>query len=340
MNYNNNNNFNNKNNNINKKVNNKNNNNNNKKINNKNNNNKKIKNKNNNINKESQKKKENVLKLLKTIGIDTRFISYTQSAIYINDQRFSKFSKKRQETFKKYYSEMDIISSTLFQKICIRASKVLSEKLTPKDKILLLKQKNNVDFLLKIVLEPYSRKYGVTIIESNIESMDIDSNFNKNTNINIDILKDINIVAKSTTLDEKVENILSNLFSGNGIGNINSNGSNNLNFVYPFINISNNWIDSFNNYIEKNYKNNNNSKNKSNSNFNYNSDSNSNSNSNIENIFNKNKKINYKNNDKYKNHIIIAASFMEFLDEIIPQYKENFLKSANYIKNNINQQDI
>lgn len=274
---------------------------------NENNMNKNNKNKNN----ERNKKKE-VLKLLKNIGIDTRFISYTKAEIYINDQRFSKFSKKRQETFKKYYPEIDIVSSSIFQKICIRASKVLSEELYPKDKILLLKPENSNDDLLKIVLEPYSRKYGVTIVESEIESTDIDLDFKNKNYVDLDIDEDIDVVARSITLNEKVEDIFSNIFSGNGIGDIATKGNNEFKVIYPFINIPNNWIDSFNNCIQENYKN----KNKNNY-F-----------DNINDINNK-----YKNRNKNEEAIVIAGSFMEFLDNIIPQYKENLLKSAIFIEN-------
>ena len=38
--------------------------------------------------------KKDVLKFLKIIGVDTRFISYTPQKIYINNLRFSKFSRR------------------------------------------------------------------------------------------------------------------------------------------------------------------------------------------------------------------------------------------------------
>ena len=38
--------------------------------------------------------KKDVLKYLKIIGVDTRFISYTPEKIYINNLRFSRFSRK------------------------------------------------------------------------------------------------------------------------------------------------------------------------------------------------------------------------------------------------------
>lgn len=271
---------------------------------------------------EKPNKKKEVLKLLKIIGIDTRFISYSENAIFINDQRFSKFSKKRQEIFKKYYPEMDIISSGSFQKICIRASKVLSEEVSPKDKILLLKSENDVDELLKIVLEPYSRKYGVSIIESNIRSLDVDYIANNDIELNID--EDINLIAISLTLDEKVEDILSNIFSGNGIGDISTKKNKRFKFIYPFINISNNLIDSFNKKIQEDFIN---SRNNNDSKFKNNCVNNNNKNNKTENYENKNESS------------IIAESFMEFLEDIIPQYKENLLKSTIFIENELNNKN-
>ena len=41
--------------------------------------------------------KKDVLKYLKIIGVDTRFVSYTPDKIYINNLRFSKFSRTREK---------------------------------------------------------------------------------------------------------------------------------------------------------------------------------------------------------------------------------------------------
>ena len=38
--------------------------------------------------------KKDILKFLKIIGVDSRFVSYTPSKLYINNLRFSKFSRK------------------------------------------------------------------------------------------------------------------------------------------------------------------------------------------------------------------------------------------------------
>ena len=75
--------------------------------------------------------KKDVLKFLKIIGVDTRFISYTPEKIYINNLRFSKFSRKRESTFKKQFSEIDVVRSSLFQKICSNHQKFWHWKLNP-----------------------------------------------------------------------------------------------------------------------------------------------------------------------------------------------------------------
>ena len=66
--------------------------------------------------------KKDVLKFLKIIGVDTRFISYTPEKIYINNLRFSKFSRTREATFNKQYPEIEVVRSSLFQKICSRSA--------------------------------------------------------------------------------------------------------------------------------------------------------------------------------------------------------------------------
>lgn len=249
--------------------------------------------------------KKEVLKLLKILGIDTRYISYTPNTIYVNDIRFSKFSKKREKTFNKYFPEIAIVRSKIFQKICSRASKIFAEKLYPKENVLLLKPQNKIDDLLKIVLEPYSRKYGITIFESNFLAIDeaisvLNNDISKNGKINI------NTIPSSITLNEKVKSILSSIFSGNRIENSKTK-NNEIEIIYPFINVSNEWINAFFD------------------NF-----------SNIKNEKNKNKSI---INDEYilnneNNADRISISFMKFLEDIVPQYKENILKSAIFIKKN------
>ena len=70
--------------------------------------------------------KKDVLKYLKIIGVDTRFVSYTPQKIYINNLRFSKFSRTREATFNKQYPEIEVVRNKLFQKICSKSSKHLA----------------------------------------------------------------------------------------------------------------------------------------------------------------------------------------------------------------------
>ncbi len=269
------------------------------------------------------KSKREVLKLLGMIGIDTRFISYTSKTIYINNIRFSKFSKKRQITFEKYFPEIAIFRSTLFQKICTRASKVLAEELSPRDNVLLLKPQNKKDEILKIILEPYSRKYGINIFESNFKTFD-EAIFYLNE-IKDDKI-DIDLIASSLILDEKVESILSNIFSGKGI--IRDEKINYNNLIHPFINVSNDWI----NFLEIKYKLEDKlqsiSENKENNDY-------------ID-IVKKNKhdNENYILNKEGNSSDQIAISFMDFIEDIIPQFKENILKSSIFIEKYFDNEDI
>ena len=185
--------------------------------------------------------KKDVLKFLKIIGVDTRFVSYTAEKIYINNLRFSKFSRKRQSTFNKEYPGIEVVRNSLFQKICSKSSKVLADEIKPNSTILI--PENND--LIEIILEPYTRKYG---------------------------------------LDSKVNSIFSDIFKGNGL-----TFSNKTNEIYPLINVPLNWINSF---LEMDGK----------------------------------KIIETKDYDD------LSTSFMEFLEDVAPQYRENVLKAYEYIE--------
>ena len=178
--------------------------------------------------------KKETLKLLKNIGVDTRYISYTPTTIYINNLRFSKFSRKKEETFKKYYPQTTIIRSSLLQKICNRASKILSQQLKPKDKITLPKITNKKTELIHIILEPYTRKYGIQIIKEGKPDKKIGTK----------------------TLNLETYKILTKIFAGKGIPSTIKTEPPTVN---PLINIPNEWIEAFtnekiNNYPENKYK--------------------------------------------------------------------------------------
>ena len=202
--------------------------------------------------------KKDVLKFLKIIGVDSRFISYTPEKIYINNLRFSKFSRKRQETFNKQYPEIEIVRNSLFQKICSKSSKVLSLEIKPNSVILM----PHDNFMVDVLMEPYSRKYGVKLVYDG----------------------DYDYMVNPTILDDEVNDIFSTIFSGDGLKFKRSS-----NEIYPLINVPLDWINSF---LEMDGKD----------------------------------KIKNENNDE------LATSFMEFLEDVAPQYRENVLKASEYIE--------
>ena len=218
--------------------------------------------------------KREILKFLSQIGVDTRFISYTAENIYINNLRFSKFSRKKESIFKNRYPDIGIIRSSLFQKICSKSSKNLKNSLEPKETIYLLKPVDNLDQLINIILEPYTRKYGISIIQSEFTSI----------NDAVEAGND-NIVSR-ITLNNEVYGILDDLFNGDGIVSDNKD----IKIISPLINVSNEWINSF-------------------------LDS-----GNIEN----------KSEIKYED---LPQDFMLFLEDIVPDYKENILKVATFLRN-------
>ncbi len=202
--------------------------------------------------------KKDVLKFLKIIGVDTRFISYTDEKIYINNLRFSKFSKKRQDTFNKQYPSIEVVRNSLFQKICSKASRVLADEIKPNSTILI--PKNND--LVEIILEPYTRKYGVKLVYEG----------------------DFDLIANPIILDDKVNSIFNDIFKGKGL-----TFNKKANEIYPLINVPMDWVNSF---LEIDGK----------------------------------KIVESKNNDE------LATSFMEFLENVAPQYRENVLKAYEFIE--------
>lgn len=202
--------------------------------------------------------KKDVLKFLKIIGVDTRFVSYTAEKIYINNLRFSKFSRKRQSTFNKEYPGIEVVRNSLFQKICSKSSKVLADEIKPNSTILI--PENNV--LIEIILEPYTRKYGVKLVYGG----------------------SYDLIVNPIILDSKVNSIFLDIFKGNGL-----TFSNKTNEIYPLINVPLNWINSF---LEMDGK----------------------------------KIIETKDYDD------LSTSFMEFLEDVAPQYRENVLKAYEYIE--------
>ena len=201
--------------------------------------------------------KKDVLKYLKIIGVDTRFVSYTPQKIYINNLRFSKFSRKRQETFTKQYPDIEVIRNSLFQKICSKSAKTLAD-IKPNSKVLIPED----NFIVEVLLEPYTRKYGVKLVYDG----------------------EYDLIANPVILDDKVNQIFSTIFAGEGL-----EFDRKENEIYPLINVPINWINSF---LEMDGQD----------------------------------KIENENSDE------LASSFMEFLEDVAPQYRENVLKASEYIE--------
>ncbi len=205
--------------------------------------------------------KEDVLKFLKIIGVDTRFISYTPNKIYINNLRFSKFSRKREKTFYKQYGNIEIVRSSLFQKICSKSSKVLAN-IEPKNKILVPDIDSPLNNMMYIILEPYTRKYGVELVNSG----------------------EYDLIAEPLIMDKKVNMIFTDIFNGEGIDFTRKKEKT----IYPLINVSKEWINIF-----------------------------------LESDCGEEIKEDSRN---------LASDFMEFLDNVAPQYKDNVLKASDFIE--------
>ena len=158
--------------------------------------------------------KKDVLKYLKIIGVDTRYISYTPEKIYINNLRFSKFSRKRQATFNRQYPEIEVVRNKLFQKICSKSARHLALEAKPNSRILMPED----NYLVELLMEPYTRKYGVGLV--------YDGEYDLRVNPII--------------LDDEVNNIFEGLFNGEGL-----NYDKRDDEIYPLVNVSLDWINSF-----------------------------------------------------------------------------------------------
>ena len=158
--------------------------------------------------------KKDVLKFLKIIGVDTRFVSYTPDKIYINNLRFSKFSRTREATFAKQYPDIEVVRNSLFQKICSKSSKHLALEIRPNSRILMPKD----NFMIEVLMEPYTRKYGVELVYDG----------------------DYDLAVSPIILDDAVNDIFSSIFAGEGL-----KFRDNTNEIYPLANVPLEWVNSF-----------------------------------------------------------------------------------------------
>ena len=173
-----------------------------------------------------------VIKFLQQIGVDTRFISVIDNHIFINNQRFSRFSNKRQETFIRKFPSFSISRSKIFQKICTRASRILANSLKPGERIFIIENDKCSNFILDVIIEPYKRKYGIEIIYSN----------------DLEDAKKLSAdaVALPLNLDDEVEKILGKILNGEKIEVYSlknrCDSENNFKFIYPLINVPRSWL--------------------------------------------------------------------------------------------------
>ncbi|MGN1321796.1 ATPase [uncultured Methanosphaera sp.] len=157
-----------------------------------------------------------IIKKLNKIGVDTRYISLYNNKIYINNLKFSKFSRNKEEKFHKEYPEIEVIRSKIFQKICIKASRTIKNQVKPRDKIYISDDLVPGNVLLHVLLEPYQRKYGITITSKK-----------DNDTIN----------ANPKYLDKFASEYINLMISGNKITNHYEE-----NTIYPLMHVSYQWI--------------------------------------------------------------------------------------------------
>jgi hypothetical protein len=128
--------------------------------------------------------------------------------------RFSKFSRTREKTFYRQYPDIEVVRNSLFQKICSKSAKTLTLEIKPNSKILMPED----NYVCELLLEPYTRKYGVELI--------YEGNYDLKVNPLI--------------LDDKVNTIFEGIFDGEGL-NIPKKDDE----IYPLANVSLDWINSF-----------------------------------------------------------------------------------------------
>ncbi|ADP77234.1 putative ATPase implicated in cell cycle control [Methanothermus fervidus DSM 2088] len=162
-------------------------------------------------------KKEKLLKFLSRIGVDTRFITIIDSCIYINNLRFSRFSRKREKILKKYFPEIKVIRSKIFQRISTRSKNILRDELKPKDRVLIMKTDKIRYTAAYAVLEPYTRKYGIKIVEKNPDC-----------------------IVNPLTLDDIVINVFKKLLSGKKLKM--EVKKDNKRVIYPLSKVPYSWI--------------------------------------------------------------------------------------------------
>jgi hypothetical protein len=170
-----------------------------------------------------------IARYLQKIGVDSRFVSILDDVVVVNNLRYSRFSRAREELFHHKFPEIRVSRSKVFQRIATRASRNLKAELSPKDKVALIMGKDCASLALYAVLEPYTRKYGIKIIKAGsweeLDNWDVDK------------------VALSFDLDYEVEALLEKMLNGGRMrlesGRTSSEG---YELIYPLINVPRDWV--------------------------------------------------------------------------------------------------
>jgi hypothetical protein len=171
-------------------------------------------------------------RFLQKIGVDSRFVSILDNMIVVNNLRYSRFSRTRQDIFCHKFPEIKVIRSKLFQRIATRASRNLKVGLGPRDKVAYIRDDGCASLTLHAVLEPYTRKYGIKIIE--ISSWDELAD------------EDVDKVALEWDLDYEVEALLEKMLNGDKISLESGKTSyGEYELIYPLVNIPREWINSW-----------------------------------------------------------------------------------------------
>lgn len=163
------------------------------------------------------KKDRQIIKTLNNLGVDTRYISLYNEHVYINNSKFSKFSRKKEEKFNCLYPNISVTRSMLFQKICVKVSRTIKNQIKPKDEIYIDNTPTAKNIVLNIVLESYKRKYGIKIAHTPTKH---------------------SIIVSSKCLDDFSSEYIHLMLSGNKITDTYEE-----NTIYPLIHVHQDWID-------------------------------------------------------------------------------------------------
>ncbi|MDO5825434.1 MAG: hypothetical protein Q4Q22_03560 [Methanosphaera sp.] len=158
----------------------------------------------------------NIIKTLNKLGVDTRYISLYENKIYINNIKFSRFSRKKEDDFHQTYPDIMVIRSKLFQKICVKVSRTVKSQIKPRDVLYISDDSTPKSLLLNVVMEPYKRKYGITVTDDFAKA---------------------NKSVSSMCINDFVNEYVRLMINANRI-----TGCLEENVVYPLIHIDNEWI--------------------------------------------------------------------------------------------------